>query len=514
MKKKLLIIGLDGATFKVLKPLIRKGYLPTLKKLIKNGVSGNLKSTIPPTTAPAWLSFATGKNPGKTGVFDFFNRKDDRDYKLYPADSSAYKNESYFDILSRKGLKVGIINYPTLFPAYKINGFMVSGMPAPDKHRFAFWPRSLGKKIEEICQGYQIMVEPKNYPDPSALLRIMKKLVAKRLVLSEKLAPKCDIYTVVFSATDFVSHFLWKYLDKTHPLYQQSRAFKYRPEINNFYQKIDEAILKIINSYPYQPNIIIMSDHGFGKQKGTFAVNLWLKKNGYLKTKKARVNKSGIKIKLSRQAQNLIKKMPARLSFIKKILPRNLRFKLGRNITFAAAGDPKNFIDFKKSTAFALGHTHPFSSIYLQDKSVKNELISQIKKELKKYGAEIKFYSREKIYQGPKKNLAPDLIFSLNNWAGQVDVLKLSGKKVYQNKETDWSGAHRREGIFIASGPDIKKKARIKGARIIDLCPTILAFFNCPIPDNLDGRVLKKIFKNKKEKIKTKKSEELLGIKV
>ena len=74
---KLLIIGIDGATFKVIKPLIQKNELPTFNKLIDGGSWGNLESTIPPVTCPAWPSFATGKNPKKHGVYDWFSFNND-----------------------------------------------------------------------------------------------------------------------------------------------------------------------------------------------------------------------------------------------------------------------------------------------------------------------------------------------------------------------------------------------------------------------------------------------------
>ncbi len=71
MKRKLVIVGIDGGTFKVINPLIAEGKLPHLEKLINSGVKGILKSTYPPITAAAWVSFMTGKNPGKHGYFDF-----------------------------------------------------------------------------------------------------------------------------------------------------------------------------------------------------------------------------------------------------------------------------------------------------------------------------------------------------------------------------------------------------------------------------------------------------------
>src|SRR5438105_4715253 len=70
-KTKVLIIGLDGTTFDLLGPWIEAGRLPTLARLMRDGVSSTLTTTIPPISSSAWVSFATGKNPGKHGLVDF-----------------------------------------------------------------------------------------------------------------------------------------------------------------------------------------------------------------------------------------------------------------------------------------------------------------------------------------------------------------------------------------------------------------------------------------------------------
>ncbi len=72
MKRKVIVIGLDGATFTVLQPWIDKGYLPAFKKMQEEGAWCPLESVVPPITAPAWASFMTGKNPGKAWYFLFF----------------------------------------------------------------------------------------------------------------------------------------------------------------------------------------------------------------------------------------------------------------------------------------------------------------------------------------------------------------------------------------------------------------------------------------------------------
>ena len=65
------IIGWDGATFDLIKPWVADGKLPNIAEVLENGAHGELGSTLPPMTFPAWSSFMTGKNPGKHGIFDF-----------------------------------------------------------------------------------------------------------------------------------------------------------------------------------------------------------------------------------------------------------------------------------------------------------------------------------------------------------------------------------------------------------------------------------------------------------
>ena len=69
--KKVVVIGLDGVTFDLIKPWAEEGELPTFKNLMDGGVHGNQKSTLPYATIPAWPSFATGCNPGKHSFYDF-----------------------------------------------------------------------------------------------------------------------------------------------------------------------------------------------------------------------------------------------------------------------------------------------------------------------------------------------------------------------------------------------------------------------------------------------------------
>ena len=76
-RPKVLVIGLDGATWDVLKPWMEDGTLPNLRAIRDRGAHGDLESTLPPLTPPAWSTFLTGKNPAKHGVFHFAQVDDD-----------------------------------------------------------------------------------------------------------------------------------------------------------------------------------------------------------------------------------------------------------------------------------------------------------------------------------------------------------------------------------------------------------------------------------------------------
>ena len=131
-RNKLLIIGLDGATPNLINKWIDE--LPNLKEIKRNGIFGNLKSTIPPFSCPAWNCFMTGKNPGKIGIFDFQVGLSQFDVTSYPLIVNLTYQDSltFWDILSKANFKVGIINVPLTYPPEEINGFI----PSPEQENY------------------------------------------------------------------------------------------------------------------------------------------------------------------------------------------------------------------------------------------------------------------------------------------------------------------------------------------------------------------------------------------
>lgn len=490
---KLLIIGLDGATWDVLIPLINEGELPTLSKLLENGSSGVLESTIPPVTGGAWLSLATGKTPGKTGIIDFLNKKNES-YKLYPVSSSDFKGRSIWDYLSKTNKKVGIFNYPMLFPPYKVNGFMISGLGSSPDDEISY-PPSLKEELEHVSGKYEIYVDyhSKKYENLDLFIRDLNEFLDKfekwiYYLIKNK---EWNFLFLVFSVTDWMQHIIWRHIDDSHPMYDPEVSPGYKQEFIKFWQRIDEIIGNILNMIPRDTIVFLVSDHGFGPNDQTFNLARWLIMKGYM-VRKREVGK------LFKKYLYKIAILVAKTS-IRRLISAKTRKSVGDVLRTSIADE----IDFEKSKAYCLGHTIPFGAIYINASNekerdeIKVRLINDLKNISRDIGkeVEVQVYEPKKLYSGEKVNLLPDIIFTMNNWRCVI-IEDTFDRPLFEEKpfSTRHTGSHRLNGIFLAYGKGVRKGYKIENAKIYDIAPTILHIFGLPIPNDMDGRVLMEIF--------------------
>jgi predicted AlkP superfamily phosphohydrolase/phosphomutase len=150
---KVFVIGLDGATFDLIRPWAASGKLPTFKKLMDSGAWSELRSTVPPVTASAWSSFMTGKNPGAHGLFDFMQRRDDS-YDLTPVSARDRDGKAVWDLISDAGKKVIVMNVPVTWPPQPVNGLLITGMLTPRSADNYTYPRELADELREHIGEY------------------------------------------------------------------------------------------------------------------------------------------------------------------------------------------------------------------------------------------------------------------------------------------------------------------------------------------------------------------------
>jgi len=499
MSRRVLIIGLDGATFDVINPLMEEGWMPCLKRLIEKGAYGLLKSTVPPISAPAWLSLATGLKPEKTLVYDFGYRKDKRNYKLQSSSSSDYAGRAIWDYLGKAGKQVGILNYPMCIPPYEVNGFMSAGIWASQDGEFTF-PPDLKQELNKAADGkYELTVDYHKirYEDTGLFLDDLQKVLAKKLraatyLLKEK---QWDFFWLVISETDWLQHIMWRHIDESHPLYEGQNSKKLYQRFKKLWGLIDEAIGEFCGIVGEKTNLVILSDHGFGPNDEVFKLNVWLEREGYLLWRK-RQNKALNRIKATVCAFG---KATAEGIKLHKLVPK--LYGWGRATKDKLIERIIDRIDLERSIAFDPGHSMPFGGIYINDRIIhtpqnKEELIKEIAQKLCSWGnrnnAKVEIWQRNNL-PGDEANTGPDLMVSINDWRCVMPKGHLDGeifeRRPYSSRHT---GSHRMNGIFIAAGPDIQRCA-IDKVCIYDIAPTILYLFDQPIPTNIDGQVFKDI---------------------
>ncbi|MET1160015.1 MAG: alkaline phosphatase family protein [Thermoprotei archaeon] len=481
------LIGVDGGSWNVLRWLIREGYIPNLKRLVDSGVYGDLKSNIPPVTGGAWLSLATGLNPGKTGIIDFF--KHVGNWVLEPVSAEDYKDRSLWDFCSLHGLRVAVLDYPTLYPAYPVNGIMVSSW----SNKVSTYPPELVEKLRSVVAGdYDIFVNYhlEKYNDIELFLEDLSGAVERKLRISEYfMKMKWNLFVDVFSYTDWLQHRMWHYIDPSYPWYPgNEKASRYKRRFAEFWQILDEYIGEVIETYDV---VFIVSDHGFGSQWGVFNLGKWVIEHGYAEPIKETIKKKLIKLML---------KTIIRLK-LHRIVPQKLRRK-AKERGFSLSS-PSMIFDVERSRVIVLDYTIPFGAIHInpkQDNDVE-ELIERFSKELSeslkrvKDDLKVTIWRVKDLYHGDKLRYLPDAVFTINNWS--CVIVKDPDKRFiyldapYSPRHT---GSHRPYGIFLAYGEDIKRGTSIDKISILDIAPTILHILKLPIPDIMDGRVLIEIF--------------------
>ncbi len=137
--KRLIIVGLDGLSPKIIEPMMANGELPNFKRLAELGGYSHLGTTNPAESPVAWTAFATGRNPGKSGVYDFIRRAPGSylpDLSLTRLEGNkslpVRKGKAFWQYGREAGVPMTILSCPVTFPPDEIDGKMLSGMGVPD----------------------------------------------------------------------------------------------------------------------------------------------------------------------------------------------------------------------------------------------------------------------------------------------------------------------------------------------------------------------------------------------
>jgi predicted AlkP superfamily phosphohydrolase/phosphomutase len=498
--RKMLAIGLDGATFDAIEPLMKEGDLPHLSRLVEEGASGRLASVFPPVTRPAWFCLSTGMTPDQTSLYDHTTVLG-ADYRLSQASHISYSGRSVWDILSRAGKKVHVLAYPWLYPVYPLNGIMVSGMGGVWEGQ-SVYPETFRKEIRSILgedPSLVVRYHDRKYEDADLFLRDMSKSLSQKVRLAEYVIKQrqWDFLWLVFSESDWLQHRLWHAFDQKHVNFpgkenHQSHLFR------KGWSEIDAALGKLLNLLDGDTDVLVVSDHGFGSNNHVFKINAWLKEKGYLKERSlARNRGEEVKIRIYKVLRRLGEKLHlARFNSLYE-KGRKLAGTLGRD-------DAVGLIDLVNSQVFDPGHTNPTAILYINQNINRQcpefvELKRSLEKDLSRLeeatGLQVKWRSpREGGKWLGDKVLVPDYILMMGGGGCVFNKTDMSGPLIlnqpYSSRHT---GSHREEGILIFRSHDGISQ-RLEGCSVADIVPTLLYAFQMPVPKRLPGRVIYELF--------------------
>ena len=537
---RVLVIGIDGGTFDLIRPWAEAGDLPNLARLMAEGVHGPLESTLPPVTSPAWPTFATGKNPGKHSVFDFIRPKTVSSPRMGGeggrtpplvggggggrtpplvggagggsqfelVNATSIRTPTLWQIISDAGRRVGVMNVPVTYPPTPVNGFIIAGMLSPVGGAFTYPAGLLDRYAGRVGAGlprpYRIAphVQYKEGNEAEFAADLLD-LVERRGEYALQLMADYpyDFLMFHFQATDIMQHAFWKFVDPTHPRYDPQAAARFGPALKQVHQRVDGFIGQMLDRLTDDTTIIVMSDHGFGPLHYVVNLNLFLLEQGFLRLKRGAWTR--LKTGLFRAGLT-----PASFwHLIERAGLQNYVWQVSKSTRNKVVGKFLSFndVDWSRTLAYSIGHV---GQVYANlkgrepagivepgaEREAVRQRVSDALRQLRhpKTGQPLvdRIIPGDQVAHGPYAHRSPDLHVVFDGHRAIAFPLFATDSRVVTRQIRGDSGCHRPHGVFIAQGPEVRRGGVVEGAHIQDLAPTILHLMGQPVPDDMDGRVL------------------------
>ncbi len=287
---RLLVIGIDGASPRVMDRLVAEGQVPNLSALAKRGAYGPLRSERPIFSPRIWNTMATGKHPREHGILSFVSGVGEERYLFTGVHREV---PAIWNILSNAGRSVGVVNWWTTYPPENINGVMVSDHFFPEhidgvRRMFSVSGESSGALVSPaefeplarlaVERSAEIETLQHDFGPETALppwvtradlirhFRSDHEIARVALEVQSRTAP--DVMLVFMPGIDRVSHWLWGCLEPPD-LYPP--GLRPTPEdregctrsLETYYRVTDGLIGQLVADYSEQDHVLVVSDHGF-----------------------------------------------------------------------------------------------------------------------------------------------------------------------------------------------------------------------------------------------------------
>ena len=455
--KKVFVIGLDCAEPTLVFDRWRD-VLPNLRRLMDRGVYGELTSTVPAITVPAWASMLSSKDPGQLGFYGFRNRADRSYERMTIATSRAVKTDRVWDVLSRAGRKVIAAGVPQTFPVSPVNGCLISSFLTPSTFSQYTYPGELKDEISHLLDDeYMFDVHQFRTENKDDLLEQIFKMADQhhKLIMHLMTTKPWDFFMHVDMGVDRIHHGFWKFFDERHPLYEAGNP--YEQAIRDYYVHIDRQIGERLALLDDDTVVLVVSDHGGQPMMGGICFNEWLKQEGYLT--------------MEYQPEGIVPLEKCEVDWDKTLAWGSGGY-YARLFLNVKGREPNGVIEPKDY------------------EKVRDELIQRIAAIEDPEGNCIGSVAHrpEEIYK-EVNNIAPDLIVYFGNlrWRS-VGSLGLNRIHTFENDTGPDDANHAQNGLYIYYDPKGQGAGLGPRQHLMDVAPAILELMGTPVPMDMQGK--------------------------
>ena len=481
---RVLLIGWDGADWRILDPLLESGALPNLQSLIDRGARGVLRSTIPTHSWSAWPSFLTGVEPADHGVYDILETVPGTHRQL-PVTYRSIKERTVLADLTAAGKRTLMVNVPLTFPPPQIEGRLVAGGVLPKGRDFTH-PSQLAADLDKAGRPWPIngMSWTTYRNRPEAFLDEVDHVTRARIKAMDWLIDETewDLAAFVFFSTDRVQHCLSNYIAPDHPDFIENRQTNIGVRTANVYRMLDQSLGSLVARVKDDDVVLFISDHGFQSCTRCVHMDQLLRKLRFLQFSAKQAVFGPMQWGAMRQVARKVY----------DILGLHGKVSL-----------PQPVIWSKTRAYTSIRSTGEGVSVNLQGREVDGIVPSEDYERVRDEVAEAvegfrdpatgrspvrKIWRREEVFKGRFLDRAPDLLFE------PAEGYSLTHAKRFVEK-ADWvSGAHRLDGVIVASGPKVDRDGFAQSSpNLIDIAPTLLAALDAPASVAHTGKVLPEV---------------------
>ena len=503
MPARVIVISLDAAEATLVERLQAEGRLPTFARLAAEGSVARLGNSLESLPGGIWPELTTGRSSGKLGQYYHPRQLHTGESRLREIEADEIDAcDYYWSIASRHGRRVAVVDQPQAVLSHDLNGVQVLEWGLHDRN-FGIQAHPPGL-LEELRARYGDhpvdscdRIHGRTQAGYERLADLLLEGVEKKEALLLDLLGRenWDLFTCAFAETHCVGHQLWHYLEAAEAG-DASVPKRLAEAIPAVYQRVDEAVGKLLEAAGENATALVVLSHGMGSEVGGYQLLPELlvrlgagSGRGRVASFRSRLP-TGVRAALRRVVPGRSRE---RLQQVAGSLPWPLESSSTRAIAVpnnrvgairlnVRGREPHGCIEPGAEADSVLAELRN-ALLELEDPASGEKVVHHVVTAEEAFGVEERHPD------------VPDLMVVFRTDLGKIESCR--SKRVgllttrVEKKNTPRTGDHTVESRLFAIGPDIPRGGQLPAdSNVLDIAPTVLGLLDVPVPDSLDGRQL------------------------